>query len=169
MLQTHERKSKVRLATTLIAVLVIAGIVLLADHLKSQDKTTAALTPTSTSTVSTATDTTSTTSSTSASTTSGTVKDGTYSATSSYNVPHGSEKIQVSLTLKDGVIADASVQNSESDFDSKQYQEEFTADYKAKVVGKKISGLQISVIAGASDTTEGFNEALSEIVSKAEA
>jgi uncharacterized protein with FMN-binding domain len=162
MLQTHEQKSKIRLATTVIAVLVIAGIVILADHLKSRENTTATLNTASTTSSSTDT-------SASSSTTSGTIKDGTYSATSSYSVPHGNEEIQVSVTLKDGVVTDASVQNSESDFDSKQYQEEFTAGYKTKVIGKKISGLQISVIAGASDTTEGFNEALSQIISKAEA
>lgn len=170
MLQTHEQKSKIRLVTTVIAVLVIAGVVVLADHLKSQENTTATSSANTTSSTNTetsnATDTTTTANS---STTSGTVKDGTYSASNSYTVPHGTEEIHVSVTLKNGVITDASVQNSESDFDSKQYQEEFTAGYKTKVVGKKISGLQISVIAGASDTTDGFNEALSEIAAKAEA
>lgn len=168
MLQTYEQKSKVKLVTTVIAVLVIAGVVLLADHLKSQDASTNTLSSTTTTTSNNSTDTAST-GSTSTATSTGTVKDGTYSATSSYSVPHGTEQIQVSVTLKDGIITDSSIQNSESDFDSRQYQEGFTAEYKVKVVGKKISGLHVGVIAGASDTTEGFNKALSVIASKAEA
>lgn len=173
MLNTYERNSRLKLITTVVAVLVVAGVVVLADHLKSQSHSTAAAASVSTTPAATP-DTSSTnssgaTSSVSSSTASGTYKDGTYTATSSYRVPHGSESIQVSLTLKDGVVASSSVQNSESNFDSVQFQEEFAAAYKSYVVGKKISGLQLGVVSGASDTTQGFNEALSQIASQAQA
>ena len=115
------------------------------------------------------TTTTNTGSSSTATTANGTYKDGTYTASSSYFVPHSNESIAVSVTLKGGVVTDVSVQNSEGDGESAAYQEDFTASYKSHVVGKKISGLQLSVIAGASDTTQGFNDALSQINSKAQA
>ncbi len=167
MLEPYEQKSRVRLVTTVVAILVVAGAVLLADHLKSQGAGSGSVAQTATTT----TDTTSTdsTAANSATSGSGVAKDGTYNDSESYSVPHGSEQIEVSVTVKDGVVTDASVKNSANDFDSAQYQEEFTAGYKTKVVGKKISGLQISVIAGASDTTQGFNDALSRIAAKAEA
>lgn len=167
MLQTYEQKSRLKLVTTVIAILVVAGVILLADHLKSDDTVASTTSTTSSVTSSASNNTVTSNTTTNSSTTNGTATDGTYSATSSYSVPHGREDIQVSLTVKGGVITDASVQNSENDFDSAQYQEEFTAAYKTKVIGKKISGLQISTVAGASDTTQGFNEALHKIASKA--
>ncbi len=95
-------------------------------------------------------------------------KDGSYTATSNYFVPHGSEAIKVNATLQSGVVASISVSNSENDFDSASYQESFSTAYKSHVLGKKINGLQLDVIAGASDTTQAFNEALSRIASKAQ-
>lgn len=172
MLSTYERNSRLKLTTTVLAVLVVAGVVVLADHFKSESSKAAASSAVSTSATppgAASAPSASSTGSSSASVTSGSYKDGTYTASSGYRVPHGSESIQVSLTLKDGVVASSSVQNSENDFDSAQFQEEFAAAYKNYVVGKKISGLQIGVVAGASDTTAGFNEALSQIASQAQA
>jgi uncharacterized protein with FMN-binding domain len=96
-------------------------------------------------------------------------RDGTFSATSSYYVPHSNETINVSLTLQNGVISNAAIINSEGDDQSARYQQDFATVYKSYVVGKKISDLQIGVIAGASDTSQGFNDALSQIASKAKA
>jgi uncharacterized protein with FMN-binding domain len=172
MLRTYERNSRLKLTATVLAVLVVAGVVVLADHFKSQSSkaaTSSAISVSTTPSNTTGRPSASSTGSTSASSPSGSYKDGTYTASGNYRVPHGSESIQVSLTLKDGVVASSSVQNSENDFDSAQFQEEFAAAYKNYVVGKKISGLQIGVIAGASDTTAGFNEALSQIASQAQA
>ena len=191
MLTTYEQRSRLKLATTVIAVLVIAGIVLLADHLKAEKSTgspvaqtnpsssaststPSAPAPADTSTntpanTSTGTDSTSATGSPApVSNTSG-YKDGTYKATSSYYVPHGREDIQVSLTLQNGIVTASSIRNSENDFDSAGYQEDFAAEYKQYVVGRKIDGLRLSYIAGASDTTQGFNDAVSRIASQARA
>jgi uncharacterized protein with FMN-binding domain len=175
MLDTYEQNSKKKLVATIIAVVVIAGVVVLADVFKSKSSTadsTAAQTTTQTApTDSSATDTTaaSTATDTSGSTTTGSYKDGTYSASSSYDVPAGTESIKVTATISGGTITDVSIVNSESDHDSAEYQADFTDSYKTAVVGKKISGLQISSVAGASDTTEGFNEALTKIASEAQA
>lgn len=96
-------------------------------------------------------------------------KDGTYTASSDYYVPHGSETIQITLTIKNGVVSDSQIQNSEGDRESAQFQEDFALEYKSQVVGKNISGLQLSYVAGASDTTQGFNDAVAKIRSQAQA
>jgi uncharacterized protein with FMN-binding domain len=177
MLTTYEKNAKLKLVTTVVAILVIAGVVTFADHLKSAGPTsqTTLATPvqsdTTDSTDSSTTEnaTSNTTSNTSTSTSSGSYKDGTYTASSDYYVPHGQESIQVSLTLSSDTITSVSIKNSEGDHDSALFQEDFAAEYKQYVVGKKISSLHVNVLAGASDTTEGFNDALSQIASKAQA
>lgn len=182
MLSTYEKHSRAKLVATLASILVVMGVVLVADHIKSRQDASAAFTQssptatasetptaTTTPTVGTATSTpTPAPTATPASNTSG-YKDGAYTASSSYFVPHGDEQIQVNLTLKNGTITDVSIQNSENDFDSARFQEDFAAAYKSRVVGKKISGLRLSNIAGASDTTQGFNDAVGQIASKAQA
>jgi hypothetical protein len=164
MLDTHEENSKKKLGATVLTVAVIAGCIVFTDHLRAQERTTVATAAPATM-VSTATDVTSTTQSA----TPNTSTDGLYSASSNYYVPHGNESIQVSITLKDGVISNASIRNSESDRESAQYQEDFASVFKSYVVGKKISSLKLGVVAGASDTTQGFNNALSQIALKAQA
>lgn len=178
MQPTYEKQSKTKLTATIVAVIVIAGIIILADHLKSSDNDAAPLTTTSassgtalnsaTSTGTSAGNSSSGSTSTTASSSAG-YKDGTYSASSSYYVPHGYEQIQVSLTVKSGVITASSITNSESDPESARFQENFASSYKSYVVGQKLSSLQLGVISGASDTTQGFNDALSKIASEAQA
>ncbi|CAN5398000.1 hypothetical protein BH09PAT4_BH09PAT4_00350 [soil metagenome] len=170
MLQTYEQNSKKKLLSTIVAILVIAGTVVVADHLKSEDGATG-VAQTGTATIQTSASAAASAAGSSTSnngSSSATYKNGTYIATSDYYVPHGYESIKVTLTLNNGVITDSSVQNSEGDYDSMRYQEDFAAAYKNYVVGQKISGLSISTIAGASDTTQGFNDALSQIASKAQ-
>jgi uncharacterized protein with FMN-binding domain len=96
-------------------------------------------------------------------------KDGTYTAISDYYVPRSSEEIQVSLTLKNGVVTDSSIQNSEGDRQSAQYQRAFASSYKSYVTGKNIADINLSYVAGASDTTQGFNDAVSQIQTQAKA
>ncbi len=173
MRPSYEQHSKGKLIGTVIAIIVIAGIVLVIDHLKSNrasGATPSIVTTTAQPTQATPVTMASTTSATPASSaSSGTYKDGTYSATSRYYVPHGNEEITVDVTLKNGVITDSSVTNSEGNRDSASYQQDFTAAYKNYVVGKHISTLKLGNISGASDTTHGFNDALTQIVSKAQA
>jgi hypothetical protein len=172
MLTTYQKQAKRKLIATVVTLLVIAGVIVMINHLKDDDSTVAAHTTPSTPAAQSASG------STGASTTSpqplanptgstSTSKNGTYTATSNYYVPDGSESIKVSLKVSNGVVTDASVQNSESDPTSARYQEDFAAAYKSAVVGQKISGLQLDVISGASDTTQGFNDALSQIEAQA--
>lgn len=96
-------------------------------------------------------------------------KDGTYNATAYYYVPHGEESIGVTITVANGIVTNSSVQNSETNPESAQFQLYFTSQYKSQVVGKSLKGLQISYVAGASDTSQGFNAALVRIQSQAQA
>ena len=173
MLNVYEQHPKRKLLVTVLFIMVIAGAVVFADHIKNTHQV-AGNSPTQSSTLTgVRASTTPTTEpaalSTDASTSTSTYKAGAYSASSSYYVPHGNETIDVSLTLKNGIVADVSIQNSESDRVSARYQSDFASVYKSYVVGKKISGLQVGIVAGASDTTQGFDDALSQIASKAQA
>ncbi|HVX57187.1 MAG TPA: hypothetical protein VHA37_05635 [Candidatus Saccharimonadales bacterium] len=171
MLDTYERHSRAKLAATFVAVLVIAGVILLADHLKSHSQPMLAQGGVGDS-ATPATNGTSASNSPSQSQTApaspGSYKDGSYTASSDYSVPSGDENIRVTLMLQNGVITDSSVQNSEYDRTSAEFQQEFAATYRSYVVGKKIDTLKLGIIAGASDTTQAFNDAVGRIISKAQ-
>jgi len=96
-------------------------------------------------------------------------KDGTYSASTTYYVPHGSESIKVTLTVKSGVVINSGITNSESDPESARFQEDFANEYQSYVVGKNIADIKLSYVAGASDTTDGFNQAVHNIANQAKA
>lgn len=98
-----------------------------------------------------------------------TYKDGSYSASTTYFVPSGSEDIKVTLTVRSDVITDSQVEHSGKDRESKIFQQEFSEGYKSQVVGKSIKDLQLSSISGASDTSRAFEEALEKIRSQAQA
>lgn len=94
-------------------------------------------------------------------------KDGTYLATSSYYVPNGQESIKVSLTLKSGTITASSIENSKRNPESARYQDNFATEYQSNVNGKDVDSVKLSYVAGASDTTQGFNDALQQIITQA--
>lgn len=178
MLDAYEKHSKRKFIATVLSVMVIAGAIVFSDNLKrgnnsvsstnKASNTSAQNSPASASRVTSATSTTSavtrTTPNVTASPTAS--RSSSFTASSDYYVPHGTESIQVSLTVGNGVITEASIQNSGSNRQSGRYQDDFTSAYKSYVVGKKISGLKLGIIAGASDTTQGFNDALNLIATK---
>jgi uncharacterized protein with FMN-binding domain len=176
MLQAYEQHSKRKLATIILALVIVAGIVVAIDQLRPQDQTadtagrstaTSESTSDSPAEISEASNPAQSPNTTNE-TPSGTFKDGTYSAASDYFVPPGNENIEVTVTLASQVITDISVKNSENDRQSADFQDEFTAGYKSKVVGQKLRGFKLSSVAGASDTTRAFNDALDQIASKAQ-
>lgn len=174
MLKRHETHGNLKLTATILSVIVVAGIVIIADHLKAQQAVTGTFTASTTKSNSPSNGNSitppasSNATSPSTSTSGSGFNDGTYTATSDYLVPDGQQSIEVSLTLKGGAISNVSVQNSENDPTSALFQQNFASAIKSQVVGKKISGLQLSVVAGASDTTQGFENALSQIANKAQ-
>jgi hypothetical protein len=184
MLEVYEQHSRRKLIATTLAVMVIAGSILFVDNLKhttavartatmqntasntSSVSQTANVAPTSTPPP--VAPTASNPAPTPTPVASG-YRDGTFNAAADYSVPRSTENIQVTLTLKDGAISNASVTNSEGDDQSASYQQDFASVFKSYVVGKKIADLKFGIIAGASDTTQGFSDALSQIASKAKA
>ncbi len=98
---------------------------------------------------------------------SATYKDGSYSAIGGYNSPGGAEKIEVSIILKNGIITDTSTEGLATSGEAESYQGDFVGAFKEFVVGKSIDQLRLSRVAGASLTTGGFNNAITQIKSQA--
>lgn len=100
----------------------------------------------------------------------GTFKDGTYSAKGTYTSPGGQQSIDVKVTLANGgTVSDVSVSPHANDREAEEYQNQFVSGYKSKVVGKKISEIRLSRVAGSSLTSIGFNDAINDIEKQAQA
>lgn len=96
-------------------------------------------------------------------------KNGTYSATGSYNSPGGTEKLGVTITLAADKI-------TKSDLDllggaglSHSFQTAFAGGYSGQVIGKDISTVKLGAVSGSSLTGMGFNAALAQIETQAKA
>ena len=96
-------------------------------------------------------------------------KDGTYSATGSYSSPGGRESIELTVTIAGGVITSTSLVENATSGEAKSYQDDFASGYKSLVVGKNVDEVSLSRVAGSSLTSNGFNAALDQIKSDAEA
>jgi uncharacterized protein with FMN-binding domain len=164
----YKEQPRTKIVTTVISIVVILGLVILIEYLQKQSSSDSAATTTSVSSNTPSASPTNTDSSSTSTTATGAYKNGVYTADSQYYVPHGYEDIKVTITIQDDKITDANVVNSESDRESAQFQESFTTAYKSHVVGKNIADLKLSYIAGASDTTDGFNDALDQIKTQAQ-
>lgn len=92
-----------------------------------------------------------------------TYKDGEYASQGSYITPGGRESIGLTVTLKDGIIADIELDQQASGGDTVIYQRKFASGYKAEVVGRNIDEVELSRVAGSSLTSNGFNNALEQI------
>lgn len=100
---------------------------------------------------------------------SATFKDGTYTATSRYDTPGGGASIGVSVTLKGSTITDATLTQGAPDREAQEFQDRFASGYKSLVVGKKITDVSLTRVAGSSLTPIGFNNALQDIENQAKA
>ena len=89
--------------------------------------------------------------------------DGEYSASGSYQSPHGTETVDVTLTLEGDKVTALEVVGQGDNPDSKRYQGEFIGGIQAEVVGKDIDDLSVDRVAGSSLTSGGFNDAIEQI------
>lgn len=96
-------------------------------------------------------------------------KDGTYTKSANYISPGGRESVTVGVTIKNGVVTDSTFSATASDRDAREYQSMFSGSYKSQVVGKSVNAISLSRVAGASLTTNAFNDALDHIKSDAKA
>jgi hypothetical protein len=94
-------------------------------------------------------------------------KNGSYSASGSYTSPDGTERLSVTITIADDVVADASATPGARDRTSAQYQQLFVNNFKPLVVGKNIDSVVLSRVSGSSLTSRGFNSALEQIKQQA--
>ena len=95
--------------------------------------------------------------------------DGTYEASGDYQAPSGTETVDVTVTLEDGVITDVQVVGNATDPTAQERQGEFIGGIAAEVVGKPIDEIQVSKVAGSSLTSGGFNKAIDAIKAEAAA
>lgn len=101
--------------------------------------------------------------------TTATYKDGTYEAKGAYSYHSGTESIDVTVTLANGVVEDVEVVAQAKAPISKEKQADFIANYKEQVVGKNIDEINLGKISGSSLTPIGFNAAIEDIKAQAQA
>jgi hypothetical protein len=93
-----------------------------------------------------------------------TYKDGSYSAVGTFTAPGVTNHLNVSITVANDVVIDSSVTvPAGTDPTSRNYDNNFIANYKPYVTSKPLAGLNLSKIASASLTPNGFNDALAQI------
>jgi uncharacterized protein with FMN-binding domain len=80
----------------------------------------------------------------------------TRTETVSYKNPSGSDEVEFSVTVTDGVITAASATPKAENEISKKLQTAFAGGVSAKVVGMKAKDLDVDAIGGASLTTAAF-------------
>ncbi len=71
--------------------------------------------------------------------------------------PAGSDSVEFSITVADGVVTAINATPKATNEISKSKQTAFAGEIASKVVGKKISELNLSAVGGASLTTTAFN------------
>jgi len=163
-----EPKQKVFVTIGTVAVIAAASIGGLA--LFKSPETSSALSTTSSQTSSSPSTSSTSPSTTSSSSSTGTYKDGNYTNTVSYNVPHGgSNSIAVTLVVSGGKITSVKTNNNYSDGQSSYYISSFESSVSSDASGQSISSYSPSQIGGASLTTYAFSNVLDNIRSQAAA
>ncbi len=95
-------------------------------------------------------------------------KDGSYTESGSYQSPGGTESITVKLTIAADKVTAVTVTPHASGT-AAAYQQQFVSGISAAVVGKDLSTLSVSRVAGSSLTSGGFNAAVKAIKADAAA
>lgn len=143
------RSTTVAVSAAGLFIIIAAGIVLVANS----QKTSSGSSSNSNSSISVA---------------SGTYKDGTYTASGSYNTPESVESVDVTITLKNNLIISVSTSTNGKDRESRQYMNLFKQGISAVVNGKTLDKATVSgSVNGSSLTGAGFNQALKKIADQA--
>ena len=106
-------------------------------------------------------------SSTSASAASGSFKDGTYTARGDYTSPGGASAVDVTVTLKSDTVSAVKVVPKAENPTAKGYEAAFASGVGPKVIGKKLSELNVTKVSGSSLTSQGFDRAIVAIEKQA--
>ena len=100
---------------------------------------------------------------------SGAFKDGTYSALGRYTSPGGPSAVQVTVTLKSDAVTAVKVEPKAENATAVDYEEQFASGIDEKVIGKKLTELEVAKVSGSSLTGQGFNRAIEDIEQQAKA
>lgn len=156
-------------SVALVAVTTVGGYTLFAD--KSSATPGASASSSSNSTASTTASSASSLSSTASTTTSTTTnkyKDGTYTATSSYSVPHGGQNSLIAtVVIANGKISSVKTTDNFTDGESAMWIGGFEQSVSSDASGQSIADYTPSRLGGASLTTMAFSDALDQTRSKA--
>lgn len=96
----------------------------------------------------------------------GNYKDGTYSVNGQYG-PVGEDTIDAHVTVKDQNVTNVEIVGHPFTTISKQHQTDFANAINGVVDGKPLKGLKVDKVAGASWTSDAFNEVLDEVRNQA--
>ena len=96
----------------------------------------------------------------------GNYKDGTYSVNGQYG-PVGEDTIDAHVTVKDQNVTNVEIIGHPFTSISKQHQTDFANAINGVVDGKPLKGLKVDKVAGASWTSDAFNEVLDEVRNQA--
>ena len=102
--------------------------------------------------------------------TGGPYADGQYAASEKYGVVDGvieEDSIDVTATLRDGVITEVSVTGHPLLTQSHDYMQGFVNEISGAVVGRSVEDAHVTALAGASKTSDAFNDAIDDIASQA--
>lgn len=102
--------------------------------------------------------------------TGGPYADGQYSVTESYGIVDGvieEDSIDVTLTLRGGLITQVSVTGSGLTDTSRDFIADFAEEIDGVVVGRSVEDAHVTALAGASKTSEAFNDAVDAIAEQA--
>jgi uncharacterized protein with FMN-binding domain len=100
---------------------------------------------------------------------SGPLKDGTYSALGRYTSPGGPSAVDVELTLKSDTVTAIKVTPKAENPTAQGYEGKFASGVGTKVIGKKLSELNVTKVSGSSLTSQGFDRAIEAIEKQASA
>lgn len=99
---------------------------------------------------------------------SNTYRNGTYSASGTYDNPEGQASIDVQLAVSNDTITKVTVTPKGQDRQTLRYEQEFAQGISSIVVGKPLlSTFEVSRVNGASLTGDGFIKAVTSIRSQA--
>lgn len=96
-------------------------------------------------------------------------KDGTYSATGTYQSPAGKEEIGITVTISNNIITDTTFTPKATNEVSIKLQKMFADGYKAVVVGRTLDEAKLDKVSGSSLTPKGWNDAIEKIKLEAQA
>jgi uncharacterized protein with FMN-binding domain len=94
---------------------------------------------------------------------SGGLKDGSYTARGDYTSPGGASAVDVAVTLKSGTVTALKVTPKAENPTAKGYEAQFASGVGTKVIGKKLTDLNVTKVSGSSLTSQGFDRAIAAI------